>query len=491
MAEPGYLRFYGSTIRLLASRGHTVLLAYDNPGKRGEHRPLPAPESDRLQLVGAVPWKETELMRLAVDLRITADYLHYFRGPLRDSPHVRHRLDKYLPARTGFLRGLKRLPPGLAPVAVRVLRLTDRAIPADAGLVRFIRSLGPEVVIVTPGLARGPNGARQSELLKASRAIGVPVGLGIASWDHLTTKGIIRGCPDRVFVWNDAQKREAVKLHRVRSARVVVTGAQPFDEWFEHEPVITRAEFLNEVSLPVDRPYVLYVGSSRNMTPPDRELAFVRRWVSALRASGDSQLETVGVMVRPHPGNVDHWREADLSDLGPATVWPRSRGVFPRDERAELDFFHSVFYSSAVVGINTTAMIESAIVGRPVYTVQAGEFADTQQGTPHFHHLLPERGGCVKAAGNLEQHVRQLADGIHNRDGLGEEIRAFVHGFVRPHGLATPATPVLAAEIEALGDTGPTKPRTVPAVLRPLTSILGRVAGSRPRARPRRQGQRA
>ena len=59
---------------------------------------------------------------------------------------------------------------------------------------------------------------------------------------------------------------------------VVVTGAQLFDPWFEREPSTGRDEFLARVGLG-SGPYVLYVGSSRNITRAKHEIAFVRRMV--------------------------------------------------------------------------------------------------------------------------------------------------------------------------------------------------------------------
>ena len=41
LAYPAYLRMYGGTIRLLAERGHEVLVAYDRPEKRGDGTALP------------------------------------------------------------------------------------------------------------------------------------------------------------------------------------------------------------------------------------------------------------------------------------------------------------------------------------------------------------------------------------------------------------------------------------------------------------------
>ena len=82
------------------------------------------------------------------------------------------------------------------------------------------------------------------------------------SWDHLSSKALIRDMPQRVFVWNDTQKTEAVRLHGVPSERVVVTGAQCYDQWFGRQPVRPRAEFCRRVGLQDDRPYLLYVCSA-------------------------------------------------------------------------------------------------------------------------------------------------------------------------------------------------------------------------------------
>ena len=48
--------------------------------------------------------------------------------------------------------------------------------------------------------------------------------------------------------------------------------------------------------------------------------------------------------------------------------FPR-RGYNPIDPDNRADFFDSIYHSAAVVGINTSAMIEAAIIGRPVFSM--------------------------------------------------------------------------------------------------------------------------
>ena len=64
-----------------------------------------------------------------------------------------------------------------------------------------------------------------------------------------------------------------------------------------------------------------------------------------------------------------------------------------------------MYHADAVVGVNTSGMIESGIIGRPVYAVQVEEFAATQDGTLHFQHLKNVDGGLLHLSSTLDEHV--------------------------------------------------------------------------------------
>lgn len=112
-------------------------------------------------------------------------------------------------------------------------------------------------------------------------------------------------------------------------------------------------------------------------------------------------------------------------------------------------YFDSIHHARAVVGVNTSAILETFVQGRPVLTVRAPEFAGTQAGTIHFNYLLPASGGALQAADTLDEHVRQLADAVDHPDRYRVAIDGFVEAFLRPQGLDRPATPIVADAIEA------------------------------------------
>jgi hypothetical protein len=159
-------------------------------------------------------------------------------------------------------------------------------------------------------------------------------------------------------------------------------------------------------------------------------------------------LREAGLLVRPHPQNGRQWDGINLAaEHARVALWPRT-AVNPIGGAARQDYFDSMYHAEAVVGVNTSAMIESGIVGCPVYTIQVDEFAATQDGTLHFQHLKNVEGGLLHVAEDLGEHVAQLerllaGDGHERRD-----ARRFIQAFIRPHGLDVAATPRVVEEIE-------------------------------------------
>ena len=168
------------------------------------------------------------------------------------------------------------------------------------------------------------------------------------------------------------------------------------------------------------------------------EPAFVERWIQAVRGSGDPRLKDIGILVRPHPARLDEWKQVDLTGYRNVAFW----GAHPVDAEAKDDYFDSLYYSAAVVGINTSAFIEAAVVGKPVLTVLLPEISDdNQEGTLHFHYLLDVNGGLLRASRSLDEHVPQLAAALAGHGGGDAKAARFVDGFVRPFGRDEAATP--------------------------------------------------
>jgi len=332
----------------------------------------------------------------------------------------------------------------------------------------FLRAERVDLLLVTPLVDFG---SYQTDYVKAAHHIGLPVAFLPFSWDNLTNRGLIRVPPDRVLVWNEHQRREAVDLHGVPPERVVIAGAPRFDDFFAMRPSTTREAFCASAGLDPGRPFVLYACSSAFVAP--REIEFIRHWIGALRRAPDESVRRLGVLVRPHPANDEQWSGVGLSDLADVAIWSHKATV-----QADQGLYDSIHHAAAVVGLNTSAMIETAIVGRPVLTIAAPEFAGGQQGTLHFWYLLADNGGVVTMARGFDEHVRQLAAALAGDASAGERSRPFVESFARPRGLDRPAAPIMVDEIERVGAIRK-RPQRTPVWHYPLRWTLRAAARSR------------
>jgi hypothetical protein len=446
-----YLRLFEASITELAKRGHHLHLSADREEAMGGRRMVERlAEQYPTITLGTTPGRAPDAWsEFARRLRLGIDYLRYLDPRYADTPHLTRRARDRAP-RTVVALAERSGPAGRAMLA-RLLRTLERGIPVGSELKSYIRSQSPDVVIITPLVELG---SPQMDHLTAAKSLGARTALGVASWDHLSSKALIRNVPDAILVWNDIQKREAIEMHGIVPDRVVVTGAHPYDQWFNRPPSRSRESFCSRVGLRSDRPYVVYLCSSlfRNTAS---EPAFVERWVEALRTSDDPRLKEIGILIRPHPARPEEWKQIDLSGFKNIAFW----GDHPVDEEAKNDYFDSMYYSAAVVGLNTSAFLEAAVVGKPVHTVVDAEISkDNQEGTIHFHYLVDVNGGLLRVARTLDEHVRLLAESLAPEGGGDPKAERFVEGFIRPFGSTESATPRFADAIEKLGLTPSPRP---------------------------------
>jgi hypothetical protein len=427
-------------------------------------------------------------------LRLWADYLRYFEPELEGAMDYRKLRGRALP--DSLREETDRLAdesPELRRALSAGLRTLERTMPIPSEVTGMLEREQPDAVLVSPLMTRD---SHQVFYLRAARRLGIPSALCVASWDNLPTKGHIHELPDLVTVWNDAQRQEAVELHGVPPERVAVTGAPRFDEWFEHAPTESREEYCRRLGIPADRPHILYVGST-GFKDTLHEGVWISRWVSGLRESGHAELEDVPVVVRPHPKRAlnDDAKGARRLAKTPGVVVHPPDGRLVVDEASLSEYFDSLHHAAAVVGINTSALVEAAVVGRGVHVLHAKPYRALQRDCPHFQHLRTVGGGLIVETETMEDHARELARALRGDDAeeAAERARSFVSAFIRPHGLDRPATPIMvdalrklaASEVAASGPQTAELAETLRPMLLPSSARQTRKA-----PRSRRTGRR-
>jgi hypothetical protein len=449
MGSPAHVRNFESVLESLAERGYRVTVLFeerkpgaDEPGLRFLGRLSAQHEGVRWELL---PRTRSGLRgRLRMTMEAAGDYLRYFDPPYTGTNRLRSRAVAFLPtgverALAAVLRFLPRFRRLLGSGASRAARaLSD---PADVR--RELEARRPGAVIVTPLIQFR---TRQRGWVRVARELGIGTMACAYSWDSLTNRGLMHAVPRRVVVWNDAQRTQAAKLHDIPQESIVVAGAWPYDHWFDWSPSRSREEFLEELGLSAERATILYACSSGFIARREREA--VQEWVRALRSASDGRVAAANVIIRPHPLNADQWVEGPLTDLHGVVIFP-PRGVDPADEPSRRDYFDSIAHADAVVGVNTSALIESAILDRPPLAFPGPRFRTSQEELPHFRLLIGE-SGAVKASRSMDEHLDQLGEALADPGRDAARRRRFVAEFIRPQGDRASATERLVAVVDEL-----------------------------------------
>ncbi len=237
----------------------------------------------------------------------------------------------------------------------------------------------------------------------------------VDSWDHLTSKFNRFARFDRISVWNEAMRDEAIENMGYRAAQIAVVGPPRFDIYHRYDPGRPREDFLAREGFPPAARYVLYSGVPPSVSP------WGARYARAiLEASRD-----VHVLVRTHPQDnsgsyaaiADHPRARVIDAGRPSTAGERLHGLWtPREGEAAL-LADQIFHADVVVNVASTVTLEALRLGRPVinigYDVESGDFPASMAeyyGTPHYSRVV--RAGVAPVArseGELQELVRSAS----------------------------------------------------------------------------------
>jgi len=452
MRTPFFLKNFTAGLQELLKRGHEVQVAFSEPltGRVGEH--LAADSAQMLPGVSmaAMPPPAGSRSELASLLATLLDVLRYDHAEYHDAPKLRKRANGKSASRLLVVPLLKlargvALRVGLERVESILKQCLDH-VPPPGALVDWLRAQQADVLLISP---LTPIGSEQAAWVLAARRAGIRVVYCMYSWDNLSNKGLLRPQPDLAVVWNATHRDEAVNLHGVSAESVRCTGAQGFDLWFETRPSSDRRSFCERVGLDSSQVFLLYTCSSV-FVGGKQEFPFVEGWLEALRNHPDPKVANIGVLIRPHPQFAAAWEAADFSRFGNVVVYPK-KGAIPFSGDARFEYYDSIHHSLAIVGINTSAMVEAAIIDRPVMTISDPSYADTQGGTLHFRHL--QQYGFLIGSESIEANLGKIARLVRDDAELKAQSHAanlrFVSEYIRPNGIGMPAAPFWADAIEA------------------------------------------
>jgi len=436
-------------VRWLCENGHSVHVALDPLwSKNADEAAIRRAANEVPNLTfGAMPTRPGRRKFLKQFLRELLGIHSYLIRDDQDSFYLRRqerytfskfpkRISHYV-RKTGIHRLVLRLP-----LVAQSLRLSERWITADSNVLSQIETMSADVVVATPCDMRYGD---DIEYIKAAQRIGLPAVIPVLSWDNLTTKGVIAVPPDMLIAWNDGHAREATTHHRIPQESILIGGSPFFDKWFDDSSgVNSRAEFCESVGLDPDRPYVLYLGSSVNISGDERWLIDELSNVFA----SDDQLSEIQILARPHGANMAGWEQ--LNNGSNLVYWHRDRSL-PDTPEGFLEFRSAMEHSICTLGVNTTALVDAIIYGKPTVGLGIGRYSESNAtNAVHYHHLVDSEA-LVHAisTGRVAEIVKRIQAGF---DDSANARAKFVNEWVRPNGLGFPAGAVAGMAMEMLAE---------------------------------------
>ena len=356
--------------------------------------------------------------------------------------------------------------------------VSDRRV-SHAGAETLFDTYAPSLLVTSsPGLIFSEVPLLRTAVRRGVRAMAID-----PSWDNFTNKLLPVRRVDRLLVWNELMRQQAVDWHGYRPDMIRVCGAPQFDGYFRSGPRTPREEFFRRIGADPGRKLITLTTTPRELYPHHVDVVRVlSRAIETGALARPSQ-----VLVRLHPrDDEDAYRE--VRHVPHVIIEKPFRPTVKVDDGLAVDVMpehqrhlaDTMRHSDVVVNVASTIAIEACVFDTPVVNIAFDGDTDlpyersARRYYTFTHYVNITRHNAVRVAwtpGEMTEHIsRYLADPALDAEGrrrvVAEQCQ-FLDG--------RSGERVAAAVADELAD----------ALGRPLTPAAG---SSRPRRWPPHEG---
>jgi len=266
------------------------------------------------------------------------------------------------------------------------------------------------VIAANPGLVFS-----EVPVLRTARRRGVRSMAIDPSWDNFTNKLIPVRQVDRLVVWNEIMKSQAVGLHGYDPSAISVAGAPQFDPHFR--PRTARAEFFARIGADPGRKLIALTTTPRSLYSHHDHV--LRELVKAMHSGA---LTNAQVLVRLHPRDeFDAYKE--FANTPHVIIEKPFRDTVKVADGLAIDVMpehqkhlgDTLCHAALVINVASTITIEACIFDTPVVNINfdgpdASPYVKSARRYYSFtHYVNITSRGAVRVATSPEEMVRDAA----------------------------------------------------------------------------------
>lgn len=278
-----------------------------------------------------------------------------------------------------------------------------------------------------PDLLFAPNmfSYEDGRLLRQAKKMKIKTVTTVRSRDVLTTKAFTRAKADRILVFNEYNKEEAVEIGDYLPEQVKVIGFPQFDIYNKKEIFLPREEFFRKIGLDPRKKLILYASAGDWKVPYDYEVL-----LGINKAIQDGRIKMpVQFLIRFHP---KYPARAEYLKGLPNFVFERPGVHLSKDTYQSLegatdpvfnwtftdqDLIHlanSIYHSDLTINTESTMTLDAAALDKPIILIGYDGFQKLnywhsirwRYDRTHFQYVIKSRG--AKLAKNVDELVEYI-----------------------------------------------------------------------------------
>lgn len=274
-------------------------------------------------------------------------------------------------------------------------------------------------------------GRQGLELLREAKRQGVrSVGM-TASWDHFPKRFEARK-PDRLLVWNETLKKEAIELQNYQSDKISIVGVPQYDLFVQKERLLSRQEFFRQLNLDPSKKLISFFSSSKR-APDDGDIVeMILKWNQEKKL-----VAPVDLYIRPYPGVVSDHEKFDRfqNESGVYIDWIERQRLFGDSAHAwyptleGMIFFMNVLYhSDIVISTYSSVSVEASAFLKPAININFDGYKSRpfpqsikrSKYKSHFNHVMTTGG--IKQTETSDDLLKFINEFLRHPDANKESL---------------------------------------------------------------------